>query len=74
MKKGQFLLCTKDLYMVDENLTSLVFCNNAKYPILRVEVEGHRIVLQDNDEEEHTVTDGNEIDNGWLQYFKEVES
>ena len=69
MESGQFLLCTKNLYMNDTTET-LAFCFNGKYPIL--EVEEHEIIIRDDIGDAHTITD--EVDTGWLPYFKEVES
>ena len=73
MKKGQFLLCTKDLYM-EGTTESPVFCNNEKYLILEVKIEDFRVILLDETHENHTITDEVYSNAGWLQYFKEVES
>lgn len=70
MKIGQFLLCTKDLYMVGTT-ENPVFCKDIEYLIVEVEIEDSKIILLDETNENHTVTDDVL---GWLKYFKTIES
>ena len=60
-KIGQWLTCTKDLYMRHDDKRP-DFREGVKYEV--IEIDGSKVILRDDDASRHGVTP-----DGWLPYF-----